>query len=90
MVRKFPEEYPDVEVCVVRPGLITNSTTWTNAAVASVFSVTNFFARVIPNVPLEVISAAVLNQAIAGFEKTMLSNADLVRLGQAALKTTGH
>ncbi|KAJ5677174.1 uncharacterized protein N7477_002807 [Penicillium maclennaniae] len=84
MVRKLPEEYQGIEVCVARPGMITSSNTWARAAMASAFSATNFFTRAIPNVTLEEVSSAVLNQIVNGFEKEVLSNADLVRLGQAA------
>lgn len=86
MVRKLPEEYKDIEICVARPGLVMSSATWTRAAMASVFSAVNFFTRAIPNVGVDALSAAVLDQVIAGFEKETLSNADLVRLGQAALE----
>lgn len=34
------------------------------------------------------LSAAVISQAVHGFEKETLSNNDLVRLGQAALEET--
>jgi hypothetical protein len=84
MVRKLPEEYQDIEVCVARPGMITSSTTWAKAAMASVFGVANFFTRAIPNVALDVLSAAALKQAVVGFDKGILSNSDLVRLGKAA------
>lgn len=89
MVRKLPEEYKDIEVCVARPGLVISSATWARAAMASMFSAVNFFTRAIPNVAVDELSTAVLDQVIAGFEKETLSNADLVRLGQAALEAKG-
>jgi hypothetical protein len=84
MIRKLAGEYEGVEVCVARPGVITSSTTWMRAAVASAFSATNFFTRAFANITLEDVSSAVLNQVVDGFEKETLSNSDLVRLGQVA------
>lgn len=84
MIRKLPGEYEGVEVCIARPGVITSSTTWIKATVASAFSATNFFTRAFANITLQEVSSAVLNQVVDGFEKGTLSNADLVRLGQAA------
>lgn len=84
MVRKLPKECQGIEVCIARPGVITSSNTWARAAIASVFNATNFFTRAIPNVTLEEVSSAVLNQVLGGFEKEVLCNADLVRLGQAS------
>jgi hypothetical protein len=86
MVLKFRAEREGVEVCIAQPGVVTNSTTWSRAALASLFRVINVFTRAIPNVNRRELSAAVLNQAVHGFDKETLSNADLVRLGQAALQ----
>lgn len=86
MVRKLPEEYKDIEICVARPGLVTSSATWARAAMASMLSAANLFTQAIPNVAVEELSTAVLDQVIAGFEKETLSNADLGRLGKAALE----
>jgi hypothetical protein len=49
------------------------------------FQVTNLVTRTIPNVSRTQLSAAVLNQAVHGFQKETLSNNDLVRIGNAAL-----
>ncbi|KAF7561478.1 hypothetical protein G7046_g2654 [Stylonectria norvegica] len=87
IVLAFPTEYEGVEVCVVHPGVVTNSTTWSRAALASVLSVTNVLTRAIPNVRRKELAAAVLGQVVQGFEKESLSNADLVRLGHAALES---
>lgn len=84
-VLAFPTEHEGVEVCIAQPGVITNSTSWSRAALASLFRVTNIFTRVFPNVSREQLAAAVLDLAMQGWEKDTLSNADLVRLGLAAL-----
>ena len=49
------------------------------------FSVLNLFTRAIPNVHLSEVAAALLNQAVQGFEQETLHNSDLVRIGQADL-----
>lgn len=40
----------------------------------------------IPNIKVEEIAAAMLDQVIGGFERDTLTNDDLVRIGQVALK----
>ncbi|KAJ2905282.1 hypothetical protein MKZ38_005795 [Zalerion maritima] len=77
MVLDLPKKYDGVEVCIAQPGVVTNSTTWSRAVVASVFRATNTVTRVFPNVSRTQLAAAVLNQAIRGFEKETLSNTDL-------------
>lgn len=86
MVLKFPQKYQGVDVCIARPGPVTNSATWARAAMNLMFRVTNTFARVLPNVTQEELAAAVLTQTVNGFGKEAFSNAELVRLGQAALQ----
>ncbi|KAJ5785554.1 uncharacterized protein N7503_010766 [Penicillium pulvis] len=86
MVRKFPTQYGGTEVCIAHPGVVTNSTTWLRSLLASTFSVVNLFTRALPNVSRDELAAAVLNQAIHGFDKETLSNNDLVRIGQSTLR----
>ena len=87
MVLKFPTEKEGVEVCIAQPGVIANSTTWSRALVANLFRVVNLIGRPFPNIHRSELAAAVLNQAVNGFEKEILLNADLVRLGQKTLKS---
>jgi hypothetical protein len=47
---------------------------------------TNHFSRFIPNVGCSELAAAVLSQVLHGFSGEMLSNVDLVRIGQEALR----
>ena len=82
----FPAEHKGVEICIAQPGVITNSTTWSRAALASLFRVTNIFTRAFPNISRKQLAAAALAQAVGGIEKDTLSNADLLRLGLAALE----
>ena len=42
----------------------------------------------LPKIDVGEISAAMINEVMHGFEKDTLENADLVRLGQQALKAT--
>ncbi|KAJ5510199.1 hypothetical protein N7453_002302 [Penicillium expansum] len=86
MVLKFPTEQEGVEVCIARPGLIANSTTWSRALVADLFRIVSRFGRPIPNIQRGELAAAVLKQVMNGFEKETLLNADLVRVGRRELK----
>ncbi|PWY64731.1 hypothetical protein BO94DRAFT_629345 [Aspergillus sclerotioniger CBS 115572] len=87
MVLDFPSKYKDVEVCIAKPGAITNSNSWFRVVIGSMFSVLNLFTRAIPNVHLTEVAAALLNQAVQGFEQETLDNSDLVRIGQAELQS---
>ena len=82
----FPAEHDGVEVCILQPGVVTNSTTWSRAALASLFHVVNTFTSALPNVSRKQLAAAALDRALRGFEKDTFANADLVRLGNAALE----
>lgn len=82
MVLKFPTEKEGVEVCIARPGMIANSSTWSRALVANLFRIVNLFRRPLSNIQRSQLAAAVLNQVMDGFEKETLSNADLIRIGQ--------
>ncbi|KAK9860744.1 hypothetical protein MYU51_005967 [Penicillium brevicompactum] len=87
MVLKFPAQNQGVEVCIAQPGVITNSTTWSRALVANIFRAFNVVGRPFPNIHRSELAAAVLNQAVNGFEKETLLNNELVRIGQKALKS---
>ncbi|KAJ5922023.1 hypothetical protein N7516_009726 [Penicillium verrucosum] len=86
MVQRFPTEKEGVEVCIARPGVIANSTTWSRALVVNLFRIINRFGRTLPSIQRSELAAAVLNQVMDGFEKKTLLNADLVRLGRRELK----
>ncbi|KGO75469.1 hypothetical protein PITC_081690 [Penicillium italicum] len=86
MILKFPAEKEGVEVCIARPGLIANSTTWSRALVANLFRIVSRFGRALPTIQRSELAAALLNQVMDGFEKETLLNADLVRLGRRELK----
>ncbi|KAJ6021032.1 hypothetical protein N7540_006536 [Penicillium herquei] len=86
MVIGIPAQFPGTQICIAQPGVVTNSTTWSRATLALLFRAVNLFTRRIPNVDRDELSAAVLHQAVYGFEKETLLNKDLVRLGQAVLK----
>lgn len=86
MVVAFGAEHEGIEVCVAQPGMVTSSVTFWRAAQASLFAFTNLFTRAIPNVSRTELAAAILGQVVRGFEKEPLTNNDLIRLGQAALK----
>lgn len=90
MVLELPQQHKDVEVCIAHPGLITSSTTWARAALASAISVTNAVTFGVWSdkvVDLSQMAAAVLEQTVHGRDEQMLSNRDLIRIGTAALKS---
>ena len=62
--------------------------TFWRTAQTYLFSFTNLFTRAIPNVGREELAAALLSQLLGGFEKETLTNADLVEMGQVALRTS--
>ena len=87
MVHKFPTGNEGVEVCIARPGVIANSTAWSKGLVANLFRIINRFGRTLPSIQRSELAGALLKQAMDGFEKRTLLNADLVRLGRRELKT---
>ena len=88
MVLAFGAGHEGFEVCVAKPGLITSSVTFWRAAQALLLGFTNRFTRAIGNVSRTELAAALLGQAVRGFEKDPLTNADLVRLGRAGLASS--
>jgi hypothetical protein len=87
MVLRFGAEHKEVEVCVAKPGMITSSGTIFKAGQAFLFGFANIFAPVVRTIALSECAAALLSQVVHGFEKEPLTNADLVELGRAALRT---
>lgn len=77
-----------IDVCVAKPGWITSWVTFPKAATAFFIGLTDKLtnSRAIASVTREELAAALLDQVVRGFEKEPLVNADLVRLGRAALK----
>ncbi|KAI1842887.1 hypothetical protein JX266_010905 [Neoarthrinium moseri] len=69
------------EASVAKPGLITDGS-WYKAAVSFALKYTN----IVPSVSVEEVAAAMLQQVVDGFEKDPLENADLIRLGKAAMQ----
>ncbi|KAJ5811863.1 hypothetical protein N7474_008164 [Penicillium riverlandense] len=58
MVLDFPAQYEGVEVCIAQPGVVTNSITWSRAALSALCRVINVFGRVVPTVDREELSKA--------------------------------
>ncbi|KAJ4150595.1 hypothetical protein LMH87_011337 [Akanthomyces muscarius] len=82
MVLGFKAEYPGTEVAIAQPGVVTNSTTLSRSAMASMFAVMGIFTSAIPNIRREDLASAALHQVLNGFVAETLSNAELVRLGR--------
>ena len=88
MVLDFAAKHEGMTAYIVHPGMVTSSITFWRTVQAGLFGFTNLMTRAIPNVSRRQVAAAVLDQLVHGFEKETLSNADLVRLGDAALWKT--
>lgn len=86
MIHELGVEHKEVDVHIVRPGMVWAPTTFWRTAHANAFRATNLITRAIPNISRAELSAAILDQVVHGFEREDLSNADLVRIGGAALK----
>lgn len=71
----FAKDHDGVEACVAKPGLIAR------AGSASHFILKS--TGVVPIVSVEEASRAMLKQVVSGFEKEVLENSDLARLGGA-------
>ncbi|KAK1230063.1 hypothetical protein PQX77_006879 [Marasmius sp. AFHP31] len=73
-----------VDVCIARPGIISS----TQTIAKSLLSFAAMIIPVVPSVSLEQVAAACLRQVTRekGFEKDILENADLARIGGDALK----
>lgn len=72
-----------MEACVAKPGLITKQGDCARGALATVLS----WAGVVSNISVTAIAAGMIEQAVEGFEKEVLENADLARIGKAALSS---
>ncbi|KIX02556.1 uncharacterized protein Z518_08497 [Rhinocladiella mackenziei CBS 650.93] len=72
-----------VEACVARSGVIEDPEE--TAILAKVGRMVIWILVNLPKVAVSVISAALLDQVVKGFEKDTLLNEDLVRIGQKAL-----
>ncbi|OQD92403.1 hypothetical protein PENSOL_c041G02227 [Penicillium solitum] len=86
MVINLPAEYSGVDICIVQPGVVVNSTSFGRSVLALVFRVVNTFTRAIPNIHREELSAAVVDLALQGLDQETIKNNDLVHRGQAVLK----
>lgn len=80
-MQDFGREHKDIEVQIVRPGMILSSPTFWRALQANLIRASSYITSAIVNIDRPTLSAALLNQAMHGFEKEILSNADLARIG---------
>lgn len=87
IVQEFGQEHEQVDTYIVRPGMVWSHITFWRGIQANMFRATNLVTRAIPNIGRTELAAAILDQAVNGFEKNqkILSNADLVRIGRNAL-----
>jgi hypothetical protein len=69
----FANDHDGIEACVAKPGLVARAGSAYNFILKS--------TRVVPVASVEEVSRAMLKQVVSGFEKEVLENSDLVRLG---------
>ena len=78
----FAQQHPgEVEAAVARPGLITSTATALRAVWGSALRWSGLGA----SISLEELAAAMLEQAICGFETDTLTNDNLRRIGRNVL-----
>jgi hypothetical protein len=78
------EHEGDVEACVAKPGFVTG-----HGDVMKYLRATALKWTVgLPNVAVEEISAAMLDQVLRGFEAEPIFNDDLRRIGEKVLRDT--
>ena len=87
MVQDFGREHKEIEVQIVRPGMILSSINLWRTLQANMIRASSYITSAIANVDRAVLSAALLDQVLHGFEKEILSNTDLVRIGQSKMTT---
>ena len=75
---------PGFEACAAKPGLVTGQ-----GIMHAMFATAANVVASVPSIDVKVLSAAMIDQAIRGFEKEPLMNADLDRLGKEVIKLEG-
>lgn len=85
MVQDFGRENKEVEVQIVRPGMILSSMNSWRILQANMIRASNYVTGAVANIERTDLSAALLSQVVHGFEKDILTNSDLVRIGGAAM-----
>lgn len=89
MVQDFGRDHKEVEVQIVRPGMILSSINSWRIFQASMIRASDYITSAVANIDRTDLSAALLSQVVHGFEKDILSNSDLVRIsGSAVAKKT--
>ena len=88
MVQDFGRDHKEVEVQIVRPGMVLSSINSWRALQASLIRASSYVTSAIANIERAELSAALLNQVIHGFEKQILSNEDLVRIGGSTMASS--
>jgi hypothetical protein len=71
-----------VEACAAKPGYITGG----GSMMRSVWATALRWTAALPNIPVEEMSATMLDQVVRGFEVEPLTQADLRRIGERALQ----
>lgn len=85
MVQDFGRDHKEVVVQIVRPGMVLSYINTWRTIQASMLRASNYITNSVANVDRADLSAALLDQVTHGFERDILSNADLVRIGGSAM-----
>lgn len=81
LVQEFGRDHKEVEVQIVRPGVVLSTINTWRTLQASMIRASSCITSAVANIDRAELSAALLDQVMHGFEKDILSNADLVRIG---------
>lgn len=81
LVQEFDRDHKEVEVQIVRPGMVLSTINTWRTLQASMIRASSYITSAVANIDRAELSAALLDQVMHGFEKEVLSNADLVRIG---------
>lgn len=79
-MQDFGRDHKEVEVQIVRPGMILSSINSWRILQANMIRASNYITGAVANIDRTDLSAALLSQVMHGFEKDILSNSDLVRI----------
>lgn len=85
MVQDFGRNHKEVAVQIVRPAMVLSSINTWRTLQAGVIRASGYVTSAVTYIERPELSAALVDQVIHGFEKEILSNADLVRIGSAVM-----
>lgn len=85
LVQDFGHKHKEIEIGIVRPGMVLSYINPWRALQANLIRFSGYLTNAIVNIDRRELSAALLDQVLHGFEKDILTNADLVRIASSKL-----